>query len=134
MMPAATTTTASAGATTPLAVLRAARALLADPARWCRSAPARTLRPASRRHPTEWVRCAALDAGAMRWCAAGALVRTSGIATAPPGMADLERAALARFGLGVGRLNDDPRTPHAAVLQVFDAAIAQRESLEGVRA
>jgi hypothetical protein len=36
---------------TPLQALRAARELLADETRWCRSAPARTLRPATRSHP-----------------------------------------------------------------------------------
>jgi hypothetical protein len=36
----------------------------------------------------------------------------------------LERAALARFGVGIGRANDDPRVSHADVLAVFDLAIA----------
>jgi hypothetical protein len=109
---------------TPLQALRAARELLADETRWCRSAPARTLRPATRSHPAEWVRCAALDGAAVRWCAAGALVKVSGIESDPPGLREVERVALARFGVGLGRANDDPRISHAAILGAFDEAIA----------
>jgi hypothetical protein len=109
---------------TPLQALRGARELLTDETRWCRSAPARTLRRASRTRPAEWVRCAALDGAAMRWCASGALVKVSGITSDPPGRLDLERAALARFGVGLGRANDDPRIAHADILMIFDSAIA----------
>jgi hypothetical protein len=104
--------------------LRAARELLTDPERWCRSAPARSPRAASRGHKPDWVRCGALDAPARRWCAAGALVKVSGISSNPPGLRALERAAIDRFGVGIGRANDDPRIPHAAILACFDAAIA----------
>jgi hypothetical protein len=104
--------------------LRAARDLLAEPARWCRSAPARTLRTASRGHKPAWVRCGALDGHAMRWCAAGALVKATGIDSGPPGLRALDRAAVDRFGVGIGRANDDPRIAHAAILACFDAAIA----------
>jgi hypothetical protein len=104
--------------------LRAARDLLTDPERWCRSAPARTLRAASRGHKPEWVRCGALDGHAMRWCAAGALVKVSGVDSGPPGLRALDRAAVDRFGVGIGRANDDPRVSHAAILGCFDAAIA----------
>lgn len=107
-----------------LQALRAARALLADPERWCRSAPARRLKPASPGHQAEWVRCAPLDGPAQRWCATGALVLVSGIASDPPGLRVLDRAAVERFGVGIGRATDDPRIPHAAILACFDDAIA----------
>src|SRR5262245_8548162 len=88
---------------TPLDALRAARGLLAAPDRWCRSAPARRVRPARRNQPAEWVRCAPLDGLAQRWCVAGALVFVSGVESDPPGLRALERAALERFGVGIGR-------------------------------
>jgi hypothetical protein len=110
---------------TPLEALRAARTLLAGPERWCRSAPARALRQARRGHPAEWVRCGPLDAQARRWCAAGALVKVSGIATDPPGLRTLEAVALPRFGVGIGRTNDDPRVSHPAILACVDEAIAE---------
>ena len=109
---------------TPLEALRAARGLLTDPDRWCRSAPARKLTTASRAHPTEWVRCDPCDILARRWCAAGALVFVSGIESDPPGRRVLDRVAVERFGVGIGRANDVPRISHAAILACFDAAIA----------
>jgi hypothetical protein len=115
---------------TPLQALRAARELVADETRWCRSAPARTLRRASRTRPAEWVRCAALDGAAMRWCAAGALAQVSGIESDPPGLRVLGRAALTRFGVGLGRANDDPSISHAAILGAFDEAIAALQRTE----
>jgi hypothetical protein len=66
-------------ARTPLEALRAARALVADPARWCRSAPARLLRPRHGRE-AECLRCDPSAARARAWCETGALVRVSGIA------------------------------------------------------
>jgi hypothetical protein len=58
----------------------------------------------------------------MRWCAAGALVQVSGIESDPPGMRTLEGAALRRFGVAIGRANDDPRISHAAILATFSDA------------
>jgi hypothetical protein len=52
------------------------------------------------------------------------LVKVSGIASDPPGLREVERVALARFGVGLGRANDDSRVPHAAILKCFDEAIA----------
>jgi len=117
---------------TPLDALRAARALLADETRWTRSAPARRLKPAYRGQPADWVRCAPLDDRACRWCAAGALVTASGIVSDPPGLRALEHAAMDRFGVGIGRANDDPQVSHVELLNTFDAAIsAVRRAGEG---
>ena len=63
--------------------------------------------------PTEWVRCDARSRSAHRWCAAGALVQVSGIAPAMPELPALEQAAVARFGIGIGRANDYRRISHA---------------------
>jgi hypothetical protein len=108
---------------TPLEALDTARALLADAACWCRSAPARRFIPPSAHRPREWVRCDARARSAQRWCAAGALVKVSGIGSDPPGLRALEQAAVRRFGVGIGRANDDPRIPHPDLLACFDDAI-----------
>jgi hypothetical protein len=115
---------ASVLALAAIEILQAARSLLSDPEDWCRSAPARRLKPAYRGQPAEWVRCGPLDGPARRWCAAGALVKVSRIATDPPGRQTLEAVALRCFGVGIGRANDDPRISHAAILACVDEAIA----------
>jgi hypothetical protein len=51
-------------------------------------------------------------------------VKVSGVASNPPGLRALDRAAVDRFGVGIGRVNDDPRVTHAEILGCFDAAIA----------
>jgi hypothetical protein len=108
---------------TPLQALCAARDLLADEPCWCRSAPARRFIPPSAHRPREWVRCDARSRSAQRWCAAGVLVKVSGIASDPPGLRALDQAAIRRFSVGIGRANDDPRITHAEILACFDDAI-----------
>src|SRR4029453_17567544 len=102
---------------------RAARALLADEACWCLSAPARRFIPPSAHRPREWVRCDARSRSAQRWCATGALVKVSGIGSDPPGLRALDQAAVRRFGIGIGGANDDPRITHGDILGCFDDAI-----------
>jgi hypothetical protein len=92
---------------TAVEALRAARELLLDPARWCKSAGARK-RP-SRDFP-EGEPVPATAASAVRWCAGGALCHLTGKRTGPPGARFLDHAAWELFGVGIGRLNDRPET------------------------
>jgi len=114
-----------------LAALTQARALLADPERWTRSAPARRWKAPQRRDPGAWEPCAATAPSASRWCAAGALCRVAGVRSGAPGFVQLDAAAVRLFGMGIGRANDDPRLGHADVLRCYDAAIASAQAEAG---
>jgi hypothetical protein len=115
-------------ATDPVAALRAARDLIAEPEHWTRSAPARRWKPPQKREPSGWVPTHATDPHASRWCAAGALCAVAGVRCHPPGIAFLQVAALRLFGTGIGRANDDPRVSHADVLRAYDVAITLAEA------
>ena len=113
----------------PVAALKAARALIADPAHWTRSAPARRWKAPQKREPGAWVPAHATDPHASRWCAAGALCAVSGMGSGPPGIAFLQAASERLFGTNIGRANDDPQlTTHADILRCYDAAIAMAEA------
>ena len=113
-----------AGGDVALEALRAARALIGDPARWCRSAPAR--KPTTRGAPGGEP-CHATDPAATRWCAAGALCHVTGRRREAPGFAELDHAARTLFGEAIGRVNDRRETTHAMILRCFDEAIARLE-------
>ena len=106
-----------------LAALTQARALIADPERWTRSAQARRWKAPHGRVKGEWVPTEATDASARRFCAAGALCKVSGVRSGAPGFAFLDAASIRLFGVGIGRANDDPRPGHADVLRAYDLAI-----------
>jgi hypothetical protein len=104
-----------AGLTT-LDVLRQARALISDPARWCRAAAARDHHLAPT-FPT--------DPQARRWCVQGAVRR---IAEDELPVFQPALRYLAQFAPNgeVTLVND--RDGHAAILALLDAAIAWLES------
>src|SRR5437870_2425249 len=105
-----------------LAALTRARALIADPESWTRSAPARAWRAPRRKAAGEWIPVAATAPAARRWCAAGALCKVAGVRSGAPGFVQLDEAAVRLFGVGVGRANDDPRIGHGGILRCYDAA------------
>jgi hypothetical protein len=121
----------------PEAALKAARKLIADEARWTRSAPARRLRPArgrgKNRHEAEWLPTHATDPRAGRWCAAGALCAVSQMRSGGSGIEFLEAASRQLFGVGIGRANDDPRSTHTDMLRCYAVAITLAETA-GMRA
>lgn len=101
-------------------ILRAARALIADPLHWTTASMARDERgvptyPRSRH--------------AVCWCALGALAQQHySLTTANAENEALCVAALELFGTrAIGSIND--RHGHAAVLAVYDAAIAKADAL-----
>lgn len=107
---------------TAVEALRAARDLLTDPARWCKSAGARKR---SNLEFPEGETVPATAASAVRWCAAGALCHLTGHRSDPPGACFLGQAARELFGVGIGRLNDHPETTHEMILEVLDRALAR---------
>lgn len=106
-----------------VAVLRQARELIANPANWCQGETARDAEGWSA-HPE--------DGRARRWDAIGAVERVAGrgskvcgdalnlLYDVVPGGVSTER--------GVASVNDDDG--HAAVLDLFDSAIAQFAVIE----
>jgi len=123
----------------PYAALIAARELIAEEARWTRSAPARRLRPARGHgqnfHEAEWLPVHATDSRAGRWCAAGALCAASGMRSGAPGMTNLEAASCQLFGTGIGRANDDALlVVHADIVRCFDLAIQLASPTQHFRA
>jgi hypothetical protein len=99
--------------------LTAARALIADPERWTTGAYARSAKG--------W-RVKAGGKAAVCWCGIGALQRVTGELTDfdLPGYPYLRIAAHDLFGTGaVHKVNDNRALGHAAVLQVYDRAIAE---------
>lgn len=110
----------------PLEALIQARALIADPCSWTKSATGRFPRIERRTAKGEtwtyeptW----SIDPKAVKWSAAGALNRIYGSRTGAPGFAELDAAAMGIAGVGIGRYNDDPTTTHAMILAVYDRAI-----------
>lgn len=107
--------------TTVKTILREARALIEDPARWTQGASART---------ADGRETFAACPDAVQWCAAGAVRKVSDF----PGSANHARAnallgAQARaIGHTTPAVND--ALGHTAVLQMFDAAIAAAEAAE----
>jgi hypothetical protein len=102
---------------TPVDVLHAARALLADPARWTQGRNGRM----DNGYPVE-----ATDPRATCWCMAGAILLTSNGSQS----GDHAAALLTSF-LGVDaiyKFNDAPTTTHALVLHAFDRTIARAEN------
>jgi hypothetical protein len=105
-----------------LEVLRAARELISDPARWAQDYWAETVK-GFRTEPT--------DASAVRWCAAGAVNKVTG----GPNQAAIEILESVLWDAGyrppcIATLLfdfNDHRT-HAEVLTLFDRAIARLES------
>jgi hypothetical protein len=105
---------------TPAEILRRARDLIKDPARWTTGAFARNANGGE---------VCADDPGACEWCALGAVF------VSQRSEEDIEPASKARgllaeaaegFGFeGAGMLNDS--TDHTTVLAMFDAAIARAE-------
>jgi hypothetical protein len=115
--------------TDPAAALRAARALIADPEHWTRSAPARRWKPPHGHAQGDWVPSAATEQSARRFCATGALSAVSGKRSGAPGIGFLDAASHRLFETSIGRANDDARlTTHADVLRAFDLAITLAES------
>ena len=103
--------------TAPVDILRAARGVLSDPGRWTRYALARAC---------DETTCNVTSAGARCFCAMGAVFRAGGynlVGDAPAVVVDA--LALLRAPNGLARFNDDPKTKHADVLALFDAAIAR---------
>ena len=105
-----------------LEILKAARALIEDPERWCQGVEAVN----AAGDPV-----AAVTEGACRWCAVGALGRT-----APQGglgLLDAFRGHLRALGYSGDCFNDlvllNDNVGHDAVLAAFDAAITRVEAL-----
>lgn len=100
-----------------LTVLREARELISDPKRWTRGAFARDV---------EGTRVRSAADEAVCWCAIGAYNRAAGGTKQLEAFRLLQRASDDLFG------KDDPaevndEMDHAAVLRMFDAAIASAE-------
>lgn len=117
--------------TDTLATLRAARALIADPARWCRGTEARDAQgfavPGVSSVATCWCAIGAVRsaAGGYQWADAAYCLARALHPDAPNGFA-------AEHGIGeVESHNDDPETTHADVLAMFDTAIAALAAREG---
>lgn len=107
-------------------VLREARALIAEPERWCKN----ELALDSSGHPT-WPS----SDTACRFCVMGAFFRVADQAN----ICHSEQVEIERFLVGsvhernfwtVAALNDDDDTEHADVLALYDAAIARAEGSE----
>lgn len=106
---------------TPVDILKAARAKIADPEHWTQKAFAR----AADSHC-----CAVNEEAACRWCALGAIMAVepdwNGVEFATACAALDEQAAL-EIGLDEFVKFNDLRT-HKEVLELFDAAIASLEA------
>lgn len=100
-------------------ILRAARARIEDPKNWTTSAYARNA--AGEKLDRD-------DAGAVCWCAYGAL-QAEGVVTCSEAGSLLRKAAREKFGTTVIIVNDC--IGHSAVIDVFDAAIAAAEAEAG---
>jgi hypothetical protein len=112
-------------------VLREARDLIADPARWTRGAIARTIEGVKLDDPA--------DPDATAWCASAALRRVAGSSDC---QAIVEaRELLARHCSGSMHVPgpttrivcENDAAGHEAVLEAFSAAIAEAESQEAAR-
>lgn len=102
----------------PVDILRAARGILSDESRWTKGFFARL--PDGRT-------CFPFNRRAACFCAFGALQRAAGYADPDvllPSLA-VEASALLNAPGGLAVFNDDPKTTHADVLALFDAAIAR---------
>lgn len=100
-------------------ILRAARARIEDPKNWTQGAYARDAQGRGTRGKAREAVC---------WCAYGALAASGGNELGSDGFL-LESAAEELFDADVVDVND--KQGHAAVLQVFDAAIAAAEAEAG---
>lgn len=106
-------------AKTVLDVLVAARELISVPERWTRGSYARDIDGRQRGAKSDYATC---------WCASGAIERVAGDATFF-GLQDKAWKALASLSGGsVATFNDDQRTTHADVLELFDRAIADERA------
>ena len=112
-------------ATKTVALLKAARARIADPARWTQYTPARRLSWAGEVGPA----CEPFDPRAVSWCAVGALMverRAAGLSHAVLGRAyrRLTGPTDERGPAPIEYVNDC--LGHDAVLEAFDAAIREK--------
>lgn len=102
----------------PIDILCAARARIADPARWTQGACARD---------DEGEACVSVSTHARSWCAVGAISYEGELAYARMG---LEGSSIALqmlrtlIGDDVMNWNDAPERTHAEVIAAFDQAIA----------
>lgn len=104
----------------PLTILKKARALLDNPAKWCQGAFARAKNGNHIGPETK---------GAVQWCAVGAVRKVAGGPSADSIHEALhELNASIRGGDSIMVYNDGENRKHAQVLKVFDRAI---ERLEG---
>lgn len=100
----------------PLTILRKARALLDNPAKWCQGAYAKT----------KDGRLVGPEAkGAVQWCAVGALRKVAGVSGNTSDA--LKVLDTCTRGKDIVNFNDDHRRKHAQVLKVFDRAIERLE-------
>jgi len=103
-----------------LAVLVAARGLIAERASWCTGAPARDL---------AGVEVAPEDSAAVAWCASAALDRAAHDLSVTWEVSHLACRALEDATVRLHghylptEVNDDPGRGHAAVVELYDAAI-----------
>lgn len=111
-----------------LRLLRGGRAVIADPAHWCKGTLARR---------SDGTSVIPEDEAACQFCALGAVRRAESLLT-PDGGLSLATAmrALNTTGRSLGYcdisdLNDDKATPHDVVLSAFDRAIAAVEAQIG---
>jgi hypothetical protein len=108
------------------AILRAARARIADPAHWTKGAFARTANVSLDERGTG---CNAVDPRATCWCAEGAIrFVTNDDRHAHEAVGKLLELAVDPGGrLSIATFNDSSGTTHADVLAAFDRAIAIAE-------
>ena len=108
---------------TALEVLRGARALISDRARWTSGANARTAN--GRRVPFD-------EEDAVAWCAQGALFKVAGYGNADVRDAWIALARTAGVNTNIPSVNDN--RGYAAALNLFDKAIAtlETEALEEI--
>jgi hypothetical protein len=106
---------------TDLEILRAARELISDLAHWCQGKLARD---------EDGVPCYPGSEDAEQWCAQGAHARfTRGNVISGPLWDFLNGVARRGFGLSASGVND--QLGHAAVLELYDRAIAELELAGG---
>lgn len=94
--------------------LKAARELISDPKRWVQGCNART---------QEGAYVYSSDPEAYCFCSYGALLKVAPSWLAEDALDALSEFSLAEYGKATIRLNDDPKTTHAMVLELFDQAI-----------
>jgi hypothetical protein len=104
-------------------ILRAAKALIEDPAHWVQGTYGRQTRESTEHLLGD-------DPRTTCWCSVGAIQKVMGMYHEYTTEALLDKVSKNLHGVGIINFNDRATTTHAQVMEVWDAAIAKAEAEE----